>query len=100
IITVGYGHKYGTDSALLSASYAVTARTRIYGQYRTGLGTDLTQLQAFARNTDVDPFGNSVDQTTGAPIGLTNGALRTSGNNNLYRTKTFSGGATLSLDRD
>jgi uncharacterized protein (PEP-CTERM system associated) len=100
IITVGYGHKYGTDSALLSASYAVTARTRIYGQYQTGLGTDLTQLQAFARSTNVDPFGNSVDQTTGAPIGLTNGALRASGNNNLYRTKTFSGGATLSLDRD
>ena len=100
IITVGYGHKYGTESALLNASYAVTARTRIYGQYQTGLGTDLTQLQSFASNTSVDMFGNSVDQTTGAPIGLTNGALRVSGNNNLYQTKTFTGGATLSLDRD
>jgi uncharacterized protein (PEP-CTERM system associated) len=100
IITVGYGHKYGTESALLNASYALTARTRIYGQYQTGLGTDLTQLQSFASNTSVDPFGNSVDQTTGAPIGLTNGALRVSGNNNLYQTKTFTGGATVSLDRD
>ncbi len=100
IVTVGYGHKYGTDSVLFNGSYALTARTRIYGQYQTGLGTDLTQLQSFASNTTVDAFGNSVDQTTGAPVGLTNGALRATGNNNLYQTKTFTGGATLSLDRD
>jgi uncharacterized protein (PEP-CTERM system associated) len=100
IITVGYGHKYGTDSLLFNGSYAPTARTRIYGRYQTGLGTDLTQLQTFANETGVDAFGNSVDQTTGAPIGLTNGALGVSGNNNLYQTKIFTGGATLSLDRD
>ncbi len=99
-ITVGYGHKYGTDSALLNGSYALTARTRIYATYQTGLGTDLTQLQSYAANTSVDPFGNSVDDTTGAPISLGNGSLGISGNNNLYRTKTFTGGATVSLDRD
>lgn len=100
VITVGYGHKYGIDSVLFNGSYALTARTRIYGQYQTGLGTDLTQLQTFANATTVDAFGNSVDETTGAPIGLANGALRVTGNNNLYQTKTFTGGATVSLDRD
>jgi uncharacterized protein (PEP-CTERM system associated) len=99
-ITVGYGHKYGTDSVLFNGSYAPTARTRIYGQYQTGLGTDLTQLQSYALNSGVDSFGNSIDETTGAPIGLGNGALGVSGNNNLYQTKTLTGGATLSLDRD
>jgi uncharacterized protein (PEP-CTERM system associated) len=99
-ITVGYGHKYGMDSVLFNGSYAPTARTRIYGQYQTGLGTDLTQLQSYALNSGVDSFGNSIDETTGAPIGLGSGALGVSGNNNLYQTKTLTGGATLSLDRD
>lgn len=99
-IIAGYGHKYGTASELLNASFALTARTRVYAIYQTGLGTDLTQLQSFALNSEVDPFGSSVDPTTGAPIALSNGAIGVTGNSNLYRTKTFSGGATVSLDRD
>ncbi len=99
-ITVGYGHKYGFDSFLLNASYAVTARTRIYAQYQTGLGTDLTQLQSFALTSSVDPFGNSVDPTTGAPMFLTNNALGVTGNNVLYRSKTFSASAVTQLERD
>ncbi len=99
-VTVGYGHKYGFDSALLNASYAVTARTRVFAQYQTGLGTDLTQLQSFALNSDVDLFGNSVDPTTGAPLFLVNNTLGASGNNTLYRNKTLSGTAVMSLDRD
>jgi uncharacterized protein (PEP-CTERM system associated) len=99
-VMLGYGHKYGFDSFLLNASYAVTARTRLYAQYQTGLGTDLTQLQAFALASDVDTFGNSVDPTTGAPLFLTNNALGVTGNNVLYRSKTFSASAVTQLDRD
>ena len=99
-VTVGYGHKYGFDSALLNAVYAPTARTRLFAQYQTGLGTDLTQLQSSAINSEVDPFGNSVDPTTGAPLYLANNVLGVTGNTNLYRTKTFTGTGTLNLDRD
>ena len=99
-ITVGYGHKYGFDSFLLNAGYALTARTQLFAQYQTGLGTDLTQLQSYTINSDVDQFGNSVDPTTGAPIYLTNTALGVSGNTNLYQNKTFTVTAITNLDRD
>ncbi len=99
-ITVGYGHKYGADSFLLNAGYSLTARTRVYAQFQTGLGTDLTELQAFTINTDVDRYGNSVDPTTGAPAFNAMSALGISGNSNLYRNRTFSVGGVTNLDRD
>lgn len=99
-ITAGYGHRFGQSAALFNAYYQVSPRTRVFGQYQVGLGTDLTQLQSYVINTDIDPFGNSIDPTTGAPLFLTNNILGSTGNSNLYRTKTFNGGGQMTLDRD
>jgi hypothetical protein len=99
-ITVGYGHRYGFNSAFLDGSYMVTARTRIFARYQAGLGTDLQQLQGVVAISGVDRFGNVVDSQTGAPLFLGNSALAIQGNGTLNRTKTFSAGASTALDRD
>ncbi|MBO0710062.1 MAG: hypothetical protein J2P47_02160 [Acetobacteraceae bacterium] len=99
-ITIGYGHKYGQSGLVFNGFYQPTPRTQIFAQYQTGLGTDLTQLQNFGLNSGIDLLGNSVDQSTGAPLFLTSSILGSTGNANLYRTKTLTGGVIANLDRD
>ncbi|MBV8400797.1 MAG: hypothetical protein JOZ17_18985, partial [Acetobacteraceae bacterium] len=99
-ITVGYGHRYGVNAAFLDGSFMLTARTRLFARYQTGLGTDLQQLQGVVALSGVDQYGNIVDSQTGAPLFLGNSALAIQGNGTLNRTRTFSVGAITALDRD
>lgn len=99
-ITLGYGHKYGQSGVIFNGFYQPTPRTQIFAQYQTGLGTDLTQLQNFGLNSGIDVLGNSVDHSTGAPLFLTSSILGSTGNANLYRTQTLTGGAVVNFDRD
>jgi len=99
-ITLGYGHKYGQSGVIFNGFYQPSPRTEIFAQYQTGLETDLTQLQHFGLNSGIDVLGNSIDPSTGAPLFLTNSILGSTGNQNLYRTQTLTGGAIVNLDRD
>jgi uncharacterized protein (PEP-CTERM system associated) len=99
-VTLGYGRKYGFESFFADVAYPITARTRFYGSYTTGLGTDLQQIQAAVGSSTIDAFGNTIDATTGAPIFITNPGVVNSGNNTLYQNRTLSASLTSSLDRD
>ncbi len=97
-ITIGYGHKNGTTGVQLSASYALTARTRVSARYSTGLQSDLQQLQSQLDLADFDLTGNTVDSQTGAPLFIGNNALGFQ--SGLFRIKNFTATATTVLDRD
>ena len=97
-LSIGYGHNYGTDSLQASGSYQVTPRLRVSVNYSTGIGNDLSQLQNTVAVSDLDRQGGLVNALTGAPLFTTTGTAGS--NNNLYRTKSFTGSATLALDRD
>lgn len=99
-ITLRYGHQDGINSATLDASYAPTASTRLYARYSDGLMTALENLQAAVAASELDPLGNPVDPTTGAPLLLTNNFFGTQSNQALYRTKRGSVTGTLLRDRD
>ncbi|MBV9249604.1 MAG: hypothetical protein JO227_10230, partial [Acetobacteraceae bacterium] len=99
-ITVGYGHRYGFNSAFLNAAYQLTARTQIYATYSTSLGTDLQVLQSLVSLSGANQYGNVVNSETGAPLFLSNPGIAIQGNGTLNQTKTLSAGATTSLDRD
>jgi uncharacterized protein (PEP-CTERM system associated) len=99
-ITVGYGHRYGFTSAFLDGQYMVTARTRIFARYQTGLGTDLQQIQGLVAISGLDQFGRVVDSQTGAPLFIGNTGLAVQGNGSLNKTKTLSVGASTALNRD
>ncbi len=97
-ITLGYGHQYGINAFFANAGYQVTPRLRVNVSYNTGIGNGLTQLQNNVSVSDVDQYGYQVNALTGAPLFNATGLFGS--NSNLYRTKTFTGSATLNLDRD
>lgn len=97
-IVVRYGHQDGFDSAFLNASYALTARTRVFAGYSEGLSTDQQQIEDNLAGSDVDQFGDTLDSHTAAPLLLTDNLL---GNqNNLYRLRRFSATSATSYDLD
>ncbi len=97
-LSIGYGHQYGTDSLQADGSYQITPRLRVALNYSTGIGNELSQLQSTVAVSDIDHHGGLVNALTGAPLFTSVGTAGS--NNNLYRTKTFTGSATLLLDRD
>lgn len=97
-ITIGYGHQNGINALLVDGSYQVTPRLRVSVSYNTGIGNGLSQLQNNVAASDIDQNGGLVNALTGAPLFNTSGLVGS--NANLYRTKTFTGTASLSLDRD
>jgi uncharacterized protein (PEP-CTERM system associated) len=99
-LILGYGHRYGFNSLLFDAAYAVTARTTIFGTYSSGLGTDLLQFQGLVAGSTIDVLGQTVDRQTETPIFLNNSALSVQGNASLYRIKSFTAGVTTTLTRD
>lgn len=99
-VTVGYGHKYGFNSAFANGSYAVTQRTRLTAVYQTGLGTALQGIQDVIGNSALDAFGNPVDATTGAPSFVSSGQLGVTGNNALYRLRQFTVTGSTFFERD
>jgi uncharacterized protein (PEP-CTERM system associated) len=97
-ITIRYGHEDGLNSLTIDASYAPTARTRLYARYSTGLTTEAEQLQNALATSDLDSLGNPVDHSTGAP--LVNAGNFFGTQNSLFRTSIASVTGTLALPRD
>lgn len=98
LISIGYGHHQGVTGFDLVANYAVTPRTRITATYRTGLTSDLQEIQSTLSLTGFDPQGNAVNAATGAPLLLGNSLLGVQ--NGLYRSRTFTATLTTTFIRD
>jgi uncharacterized protein (PEP-CTERM system associated) len=97
-IEIRYGQTYGRSSALLNASYALTARTRIFARYSEALGTDQGNLANAVNAAVLDPLGNPVDAQTGAPLMLASNLYGVQ--NNLAWTKSGSLTGLLEMNRD
>lgn len=97
-IEARYGRKDGFDAQSLDASYAPSARIRLFARYSTGVTTDAEDQQNRLSNTSVDAFGGSVDSITGAPVASTGGFFGTQ--NNLFRLRRLSATAVYVLTRD
>ena len=97
-MSIGYGHKYGIDSLEANGAYQITPRFRVALNYSTGIGNELSQLQNTVAVSDLNQQGGLVNALTGAPLFTSVGTAGS--NNNLYRSKSLTGSATLALDRD
>ncbi len=97
-ITVRYGHEDGFNALTLDASYAPTARTRIFARYSSGLATSGEELQNALATSSVDAGGQTVDAQTGAPLLLGSNFFGTQ--NDLYKLRTLSLTGVLQRARD
>jgi uncharacterized protein (PEP-CTERM system associated) len=97
-ITLGYGHQDGVTTASVDATYAPSARTRVYVNYTAGYSTDTQQLQNSLAGASFDALGNPVSAQTGAPLQLTNNFYGVNGT--VYRTSSLSVTASWLLPRD
>lgn len=96
-ITVTYGRREGVNSAMLDASYAPTARIRVFARYSEGLASGLEQLLGAVNGSTLDPMGNPVDRNA-VPVQLDSGFYGTW--NDLARVTSASMTMTLLLERD
>jgi uncharacterized protein (PEP-CTERM system associated) len=96
-ITATYGRWEGADSAQLDASYALTARTRIFARYSEGLTSSLGQLLNAVNGSTLDPQGNPVDRTN-TPVQIANSFYGVT--DNLARVSTASVTAMLLEEHD
>ncbi len=97
-ITVLYGHQEGVTAASLNASYAPSARIRLYANYSDAVSTDAEQLQATLASAKLDPLGNPVNAQTGAPLLLTDNFFGVTGA--VFRVRNASFTASWLLDRE
>jgi uncharacterized protein (PEP-CTERM system associated) len=96
-VTASYGSRQGVESAQLDASYALTARTRVYARYSEGVTTGLQQVLNAINGSSLDAAGNPVT-ANGTPVQITNGFYGVQ--NNLVRTSNTSVTVTTLRDRD
>lgn len=97
-ITLLYGHQDGVTAASLDASYAPTVRTKLFARYSEGITTSAQELQATLATAQLDPLGNPVDATSGAPLQLTNNFFGTNGS--VYKLRSASLTAAWQFDRE
>ena len=97
-VTVAYGRRDGIDSAYLDASYAPTARTRIYATYSSGLDSAVQDQQSLLQAANFGPGGLQTSSLTGAPLISTGNAFGTQ--NALYRAQRLTVNAVLLRPRD
>ena len=98
VIDVRYGHRDGFNSARVDASYALTARTKIFARYSEGLASQAEEIASALNGSSVGAGSNSVDELTGAPVLLTNQLIGVQ--SNLFRVKTLSLSAVTAWARD
>ncbi len=97
-IDVRYGHRDGFNSARVDASYALTARTKIFARYSEGLTSLAEEIETALATSAVGMGSNSIDAITGAPVLVTNQliALQPS----LFRVKSLSVSSVTAWPRD
>ncbi len=96
-ITATYGRQYGTQSAQLDASYALTARTHVYARYSQGITTSLEQRRNAINSSTLNGAGNPVGGN-GTPQQILNNFYGTQ--NYLAQVTNASVTAVLLEDRD
>jgi uncharacterized protein (PEP-CTERM system associated) len=98
VIVARYGHRYGYNAAFFDGAYALTAHTKLFGNYSDTLTTDQQQLQGRLASVTLDQFGNPVDTLTGAPVLLANQFFGLQ--DSLFRLQQLTVGVTTTLGRD
>ena len=96
-ITVNYGRQEGVESAQVDASYALTARTRVFARYSEGITSGLEQVLNGMNGSTLDAAGNPV-ASNGTPLQINNGFYGVQ--NNLERVTDTSVTVTTLRDRD
>ena len=97
-VTVAYGRRDGIDSAYLDASYAPTARTRIFATYSSGLDSAAQDQQNLLQSANFGPGGLLTNSVTGSPLITTGNAFGTQ--NALYRAQRLTVTGVLLRPRD
>ncbi|HET6183085.1 MAG TPA: hypothetical protein VFA03_05765 [Acetobacteraceae bacterium] len=87
-ITVAYGNQNGQTGFQANAYYVATARTRFSLTYRTGLTTDLQNVQNLLGLASFDQSGFGVNGLSGAPLLLGSSLLNSQ--TALYQSHSLS----------
>jgi uncharacterized protein (PEP-CTERM system associated) len=95
-VTATYGSQEGVQSAQFNASYAVTARTRVFARYSEGITSGLEQILNAMNGSSLDTAGNPM--ANGTPVQINNSFYGVQ--NNLARVTDASVTVTTLLDRD
>jgi hypothetical protein len=97
-LSLSYGHRDGFNSPSFAATYKLTHRTTVYGNYTEGLSTSAELFQTQVQNSRVDQSGRTVSLQDNAPLILSNSLL--SNNQNLSRVKVANFGMSTFYSRD
>ena len=98
--TITFGSKEGHAVVEGNANLALGARTILFASASGGVSSAAQDLQGALQNAELDPFGNAVDRTTGAPLMLTNNAAPPVGLGMIFYETMQSGGIAFNFDRD
>ncbi len=93
-----YRHLYGVNAPYLDATYALTARTKLYASYSDIIGTQTQILQDTLAETTLGGRGTPVDLQTGAPVLVVNQLLGVQ--NGLVRQKQLMLRTSTGFERD
>jgi uncharacterized protein (PEP-CTERM system associated) len=97
-ITITYGHQQGATDAAVNASYAPTARVRLFAQYSDGITTAAQTLSDTLSGALFDAQGRPVDPTTNQPLSPYSNFFGFNGG--VFEAKTLSISASLLWPRD
>lgn len=100
VIIVRYGRRDGYDSASVNANFYIGGRTRVFATYSDRLGTAEQQAADLLSSVAVDPLGNLVDSTTGAPVLAPFGGSLLATQDSLQRVKRATAGISQIWPRD
>ena len=70
-IVVSYGHQQGATAASVNASYAPTARLRLFAQYSDGVTTATQSLSNALSGATFNAQGQPINPTTNQPLSRT-----------------------------
>ena len=98
--TITFGSKEGHAVVEGNANLALGARTILFASASGGVSSAAQDLQGALQNAELDPFGNAVDRTTGAPLQLTNNAIPPIGLGVIYYETMQSAGIATNFERD
>jgi uncharacterized protein (PEP-CTERM system associated) len=97
-IIVNYGHQQGATSASVNASYAPTARLRLFAQYSDGVTTAAQSLSDALSGATFNAQGQPINPVTNQPLSPYSNFFGFNGS--VYQSKNLTVSASLLWPRD
>ena len=97
-IVVSYGHQQGATAASVNASYAPTARLRLFAQYSDGVTTATQSLSNALSGATFNAQGQPINPTTNQPLSPYSNFFGFNGG--VYQSKNLTISASLLWPRD